>query len=497
MFHGFLSLFFVLGRHLLLLCGSKDGVDEGGGDGVVLDVGVELFVLRLNLPAIGIDELQDLVVDEVVATELAIEGSDERSVQGNKDVGHDASAAIDGAPLDERLIDLGGIEVYAVQTGQFSVLEAGVEVFVVGFLVSFLIGFLHAASRGSVVVRNGQSNHGTVGQVHGSLNESLPEGASSDDDATVMVLNGSADDFRGRGGGFIDEHHDASFLLHESAGGGFEFLARGGASLGIDDHGTLRKELRGDILCGRHEPSAVGSEVKDEVLHALLAQFLDFIVHLHAAGGAETFKADVADGGVEHIARIKGVERDFVADDVKEDGFFNASSDDFQPCFRAFRSAEDGHDGVTVHFHAGDDTVVASDDSVARQDAHFLTRSFPDDLQHEQGVFDHVETDADAFKVSGERFVEFLRVGGVGVGGVRVKFGENAVDGIFHEFFLVHAVHVETGDGDLCHLQFLDLLKIQVAVGIYLLSLPVVLLRVDVLLCKEGDGEKQEKEKEF
>ena len=103
-------------------------------------------MLRLNLPAIGIDELQDLVVDEVVTTELAIEGSDERGVQGNEDVGHDASAAIDGAPLDERLIDLGGIEVYAVQTGQFSVLEAGVEVFVVGFLVSFLIGFLHAAS---------------------------------------------------------------------------------------------------------------------------------------------------------------------------------------------------------------------------------------------------------------------------------------------------------------------------------------------------------------
>ena len=46
-----------------------------------------------------------------------------------------------------------------------------------------------------------------------------------------------------------------------------------------------------------------------------------------------------------------------------------------------------------------------------------------------------------------------------------VEFFEHTVDGIFGKLLLVNAVDLEGGDGYLCHLEFLDLFKVQSVVG--------------------------------
>ena len=51
---------------------------------------------------------------------------------------------------------------------------------------------------------------------------------------------------------------------------------------------------------------------------------------------------------------------------------------------------------------------------------------------------------------------------------MRVEFGEHAVDGILHEFFLVDTVDVEIRDGQLRKLQFAKLFHINVGLAAFL-----------------------------
>ena len=51
---------------------------------------------------------------------------------------------------------------------------------------------------------------------------------------------------------------------------------------------------------------------------------------------------------------------------------------------------------------------------------------------------------------------------------MRVEFGEHAVDGILHEFFLIDTVDVEIRDGQLCKLQFAKLFHINVGLAAFL-----------------------------
>lgn len=101
---------------------------------------------------------------------------------------------------------------------------------------------------GGVVVRCSEANHRAVGQVDGTLHEAFSEGASAHDDATIVVLNRTSHNLRGRGAKLIDHHHDAA-LLEEATPLRCKRLARLCAPLGVDHKVAFVEELRGNLKC--------------------------------------------------------------------------------------------------------------------------------------------------------------------------------------------------------------------------------------------------------
>ena len=64
--------------------------------------------------------------------------------------------------------------------------------------LTVVVGLLDASSRRGIIAGNGQADHGVIGKLHGLLHQSLAEGTTADDGATVVVLNGACEDFRSR-----------------------------------------------------------------------------------------------------------------------------------------------------------------------------------------------------------------------------------------------------------------------------------------------------------
>ena len=83
----------------------------------------------------------------------------------------------------------------AVGSGQFTALQAVIDIHGVFFLVTLFIGFLNATPRGGEIVGNGKSNHRAVGEVHWALYKTLAKGTAPDDKTTVVILNGARDNF--------------------------------------------------------------------------------------------------------------------------------------------------------------------------------------------------------------------------------------------------------------------------------------------------------------
>ena len=267
-------------------------------------------------------------------------------------------------------------------------------------------------------------------------------------------------------------------MLHESVALGTQFLTRHDAAVGVDNHFAVGQKFAGHLLGGVEVAATVELEVENEVLHALLLQFLDFVVYLLARSGPEAVELDVACGGGDEVGRVDGVERNFVAHDFKVQHVFGSAAHNVEAGNGALGAAQERHDAVAVHFYPRNGAAVDGDDAVAFKYTRLLARPFADNLQHEERVFVDVETYPDAFEVSGERFGEFARFLGVGVGRVRVELAEYAVDGIFNEFFLVDTVDIKTGNGDLCHLQFFELVDVDVVVRA-------------AVLCADREGEQQ------
>ena len=225
---------------------------------------------------------QGVFVDEVVAAEGSIHGGVGGGVDGDEDVGHDAATTVDGAALDEGLVDLGGVEMNAVERCQFAPGVAVFEVAAVGFFLAFDVRLLDAAAGRGVVVGDGEAYHGAVGEVDGALHKSLAEGASSDDGAAVVVLHSSADDFGGRSGELVNQYDHTASPSHEAAAFGSKLLTRHDAAVGIDDHGALGQKLARHFLGGIEIAAAVERKVEDEVLHALFLQLQQFVVYFLA-----------------------------------------------------------------------------------------------------------------------------------------------------------------------------------------------------------------------
>ena len=177
---------------------------------------------------------------------------------------------------------------------------------------------------------------------------------------------------------------------------------------------------------------------------------------------------DVADAGGDDVGRVDRVDGNLVARHLKRQGRFHAATHHAKHHLGVFRSAEQAHDAVAVHLHAGDGAAVDTHDAVASHDASPFAGAFGRWLDDNERVVEHIKLHTDALEVAFQRFVEFAGLLGIGVGGMRVEFGEHAVDGILHEFFLVDTVDVEIRDGQLCKLQFAELFHINVGLAAFL-----------------------------
>ena len=81
----------------------------------------------------------------------------------------------------------------AVGTHQLATLQTVVDIHGIVQLLAFLVRLLDATASGCVVVGDGQSDHRTVRQVDGALHQAFTKGATTYNNTTVMVLNGTRD----------------------------------------------------------------------------------------------------------------------------------------------------------------------------------------------------------------------------------------------------------------------------------------------------------------
>ena len=72
-------------------------------------------------------------------------------------------------------------------------------------------------------------------------------------------------------------------------------------------------------------------------------------------------------------------------------------------------------------------------------------------MDNQQRILRDVELHTDTLKVTLQRFIEFLHLLGVVIGGVWVKLFQHSADASLHQFVLIHVIDVEAGDSALGH----------------------------------------------
>ena len=293
-----------------------------------------------------------------------------------------------------------------------------------------------------------ETDHRTVRQVDGTLYQSLSEGATTHDKATVLVLNGPRDNLRCRGGIAVHQHHHLT--RRESAGTMRTVLCPlGSSSVSIDNQVAFLQKLVGDIYGGLQIASAILLQVEDQVFHTLTAESFKALHKLLMGLRPEVADTDIADARTYHIRGINGLHGNLVTYDSEEQFVLNARTDDAKMHLCILRTAQPFHDLLLRHVNTRNGGVVDADDTVAGDDAHLLRGTVSDRLDHHQCVLQHLELDTDALEVAVQRLVEFLHLLGRRVTGMGVKFIEHPTDGVLHKFPFIDAIHIQIVDGHL------------------------------------------------
>ena len=168
-------------------------------------------------------------------------------------------------------------------------------------------------------------------------------------------------------------------------------------------------------------------------------------------GGREIADADIAYARTKHIGGVEREDGNLVALHFELQRVLDARTHHLQVGNGATRTAQTAHNLLAAHLHAGNRCVVHAHDTVAGHDAHSLGRASRHGLNDHERVLNHVELHANAVKRTRQRFGHLFGLLRCGVGRVRIQLLQHAADGIFHQFLLVHAVHIEVGH---CHLGY-------------------------------------------
>ena len=338
---------------------------------------------------------------------------------------------------------------------QFSAVVTVNYIHVIGIAVAVFVGFLNATAHRSVITGNGETQLRAVGQVERALHQSFSERAPSDDDTAVVILNGTGNDFCGRGGIFVHQHGYFA-IFKTTVSFGFVFRIRSAAAFGVNNQVVLVQKLVGNVDCCAQIAATVLLQVQNQVFHSLFFQFVHRLFQLFMRFCAEAADPDQTRLRSNHIGGIYRSHRNLVAFYIKLQHLVNTIAHDAQTHDGTFRTFQAAHDFLAAHFHAGNGSVVYGDNPVSGQDTGFFRGAFAYGLYHEQSIFEHVVLHADTLEIALQRFVHGLGVFGVRVGRMRIKLLEHAHDGILRQFVGVHAVYIQAADGQMRHIKLFD-----------------------------------------
>ena len=179
---------------------------ESLGDGeriVIAHEGVESSVKRVVAVVIGPSQ------GEGVESASRAEGEEivgeANCVDRYKDIGHDATAAIDDAAFGGVVFERVGVG-HRVGRAKLTHFVAFLQFVVVG-VGTLVVRFLNASSRGGVVASCGEADLSSVVDFEHSLHQTLAEGAATDEGATIPILNGARDNLGCRRGIFVDKDY--------------------------------------------------------------------------------------------------------------------------------------------------------------------------------------------------------------------------------------------------------------------------------------------------
>ena len=400
----------------------------------------------------GIDILEIGVDDIALGRQFAMELGVSESVERNEIVGHDTTAAIYSAMLAQGVAFERIGKMYAVGIGQLTMLQTVYHIH--GIILGLALGvwFLDATAGRSEIMRHGETNHRAVGQVDGTLHESLAEGTATYNHTAVLVLDGTCDNLRRRCRILIYEHHHLA-IQELTVALCLIVISRHLPSLGIYNKVVLLKKLIGNVHGSLEIAASVALKVEDKVAHALFLQLGEGIAELVMGGGSEIADAHISNLGSYHIYGINGFNGNLVACDLEGEGVLNATAHNTQHHLGALGSAETSHNLLLRHLHSGNGSVVDIDDTVAGKDTNLLRRTTRDRLDDEERVLHHIKLHSNAVETARKGFVEGFHLLGCGIGGMGVKFFEHTADGILHQLSFINTIHIHIVDSHFGYLQ--------------------------------------------
>ena len=95
----------------------------------------------------------------------------------------------------------------AVLIGELAMFVTLVQIHRIIQSVTFLIWLLDASAARRIVMGDGETNLATIIEGQRTLHQSLAEGSATNYYTTVLILDGSGNNFGGRSGKLIGEHH--------------------------------------------------------------------------------------------------------------------------------------------------------------------------------------------------------------------------------------------------------------------------------------------------
>ena len=216
----------------------------------------------LNRCTVLIHIVERILHNHTLSHEVAIVVAVFGGVDRHKHVGHNSTAAINGAAVAQCGHTQRIGKVYAIGARQFAAFITVHDVHFIVKAVAFLVWLLYASPRRSVVSSHSEAYHAAVLKAQRTLHESLAESATAHNHATVPILHGTRENLGSRRRILVHQHSHLALAILAVANG-FGFVAWAVTALGVDNQFVLVKQFVAHLDGRIKITAAVVAEVND------------------------------------------------------------------------------------------------------------------------------------------------------------------------------------------------------------------------------------------